>query len=621
MKKILLATTALIIVAVVGGAAILSAQLNNNETRQKIVSVLSHKTGRTVKLDGKLGLGLSWQGVRLSVAQASLGNPPWASRANAMEVGKFELGVALLPLLSHQLVITDIVITDADIQLETSPDHGSNLIINRAAEDTAAPDQSSAPASLPQIRVDHATITNSKITVLNKNGQKASLDIGTLTVTPLAQGLGLKLQGALGLTPFTVTAILGTDNPMIAGEWPITLDFIYDIYRLQATGKASLSNRYAVFTTLAAGAGNSVVNGTMAARWDTPRPQIKADLTSTHFDLADFTRPPAAPRPSLPIATSPAAHRVFNDNPLPLDQINSFDSDITFTFHDAVISTTKIDQAQGRFHTAGGHMEFPAMLTIGQSALSTHVLMDASIPIPQIGLVVTSQEVDLSDLLGLIGLPPFLSGESSVSVSLTTAGNTPHMLAGNVTGSVDLAGNIGSISTSVLSAAAAGLLDALTPGGSTAMNCFAARFVANKGIVRDHGILIDTSAATIAGKGGIDMNRELVDFSLRPQTKLVTMGGLLPPLYMRGPMANPAYSVDPKSVVKNVVSIFSGQDLDNPVPDIQSAPGQNACVYTLDHPVLSSDNTPTTSGEGLQNAAGKIQDISKRLLKGLFGAQ
>ena len=151
------------------------------------------------------------------------------------------------------------------------------------------------------------------------------------------------------------------------------------------------------------------------------------------------------------------------------------------------------------------------------------------------------------------------------------------------------------------------------------MNCLAVRLIAKQGVLTDNGILIDSAPSTLLGKGGINLAKETIAWTLKARTKMVGIGSLLPALEIGGSLMHPSYKIDEAGVITNVVGALTGNGVDTGVPEMQTAPaGQNACLYTLDHPKAPA--TPTLlSADTLKNPGKNIQNIGKALIKGFFG--
>jgi AsmA family protein len=150
------------------------------------------------------------------------------------------------------------------------------------------------------------------------------------------------------------------------------------------------------------------------------------------------------------------------------------------------------------------------------------------------------------------------------------------------------------------------------------LNCLAARFIAKGGVLHDNGILIDSAASTVLGKGQVNLGGENIAMSLHARSKLVDIGGLIPSMYIGGSLKDPSYSVNASGVLKNVVSTLMEGNPDiisSNVPEIQAAPaGQNACVYTLEHPKKAAP-----VGAAVTDSVSKATSAINSLVKGLLG--
>jgi len=136
--------------------------------------------------------------------------------------------------------------------------------------------------------------------------------------------------------------------------------------------------------------------------------------------------------------------------------------------------------------------------------------------------------------------------------------------------------------------------------------------------MRDNGFLVNTPLATIAGKGVIDFNNETLNMTLHAQTTLINFGGFVPPLLITGTLSKPHFSLDIKALFRNVIDVLSGRGAINQVPDIMAVPGQNACLYTLQHSASTMDPLTMTRG-GFQGWADRAVHIGQQLMKGVFG--
>ena len=170
MKKLLLIVGGLLgLIVLVLAIAVMT--FNIDAHRDQITQVLAKETGRTVTLGGPLKLSLAADGVVLGIRDAAIGNPPWASRPQMAGIGTFNLGIALLPLLSHELVITSLSIEDADILLESKgPDHNWDMAVAAKGASSQPVATTSASGAKVSIKVDKLSIKHSQVSLRSDNG-------------------------------------------------------------------------------------------------------------------------------------------------------------------------------------------------------------------------------------------------------------------------------------------------------------------------------------------------------------------------------------------------------------------------------------------------------------------
>ncbi|MBL0930782.1 MAG: AsmA family protein [Alphaproteobacteria bacterium] len=113
LKWIVIGLVGLIVLAV-GGVAVFLSTLDVNKYKPQIVEAAKNATGRELKLTGDIKLGLGFN-PSFSVADVSFANASWGSRPEMVKVGRFEVQVALIPLLSQQVDVKKLVLLDADL--------------------------------------------------------------------------------------------------------------------------------------------------------------------------------------------------------------------------------------------------------------------------------------------------------------------------------------------------------------------------------------------------------------------------------------------------------------------------------------------------------------------------
>ena len=207
--------------------------------RVKIKSIISQSLDREVRIDGKIGLEPSlWP--RFVVEDISIGNPSWATVPDLVRVKRFEIQVALLPLLRKEVKILELNLIGAHVHLERDQDGTPNWLMKRL-------DSGKLSAKvLPAVLAMH--IEGSTFTLHLKERPPITLSIDELD-TNMEMDEPFKVEGnliykdipiGLSLRGGQLHQLLSQDSRwpihgnILIGALPISLDgFISDPVRLQ----------------------------------------------------------------------------------------------------------------------------------------------------------------------------------------------------------------------------------------------------------------------------------------------------------------------------------------------------------------------------------------------------
>ncbi|MBT5659425.1 MAG: AsmA family protein, partial [Rhodospirillaceae bacterium] len=109
----------LVVAAIIGGYFFLQS-IDFGQYRGLIEEQAKAATGRDLKIAGQFELDLLTLEPALTVDDVTLANAPWGSRPEMLSIKSLELEVALIPLLSGNVVVKRLVLVAPDILLETN---------------------------------------------------------------------------------------------------------------------------------------------------------------------------------------------------------------------------------------------------------------------------------------------------------------------------------------------------------------------------------------------------------------------------------------------------------------------------------------------------------------------
>ena len=124
-KWIVMGVCGLIVVLIIAVVVILSTY-NFNSLKPQITKAAKEATGRELTLGGDIRLKISLTPA-LVVENVSFQNAPWGSRPEMAKIKRFEVQVALFPLISKRIELKRLILVEPDILVETDKSGKSNL--------------------------------------------------------------------------------------------------------------------------------------------------------------------------------------------------------------------------------------------------------------------------------------------------------------------------------------------------------------------------------------------------------------------------------------------------------------------------------------------------------------
>jgi uncharacterized protein involved in outer membrane biogenesis len=256
VRTIMLAVAGIVVLAV-AGIAVFVATFDPNSRKPQIIAAVQAATGRELTIGGRIGLSISLQPT-LEVSDVSFSNPPGFSRPQMATLQKLELQLALIPLLSKEIRVVQLVVRKPDILLETNAKGQSNwdfATVGGAAGPAGAavggpaggpagssgaspPPPVSASASSPtgngsttrppSIALSSVKIEGGTLAMRDAAGLTIALALKELTAQEPAPDapLHLTLDAAYNGAPVSLTADTGPLAGLLAGgavPWPVKL--------------------------------------------------------------------------------------------------------------------------------------------------------------------------------------------------------------------------------------------------------------------------------------------------------------------------------------------------------------------------------------------------------------
>lgn len=620
-----------LVVIIIAAVYIVLSSYDFNKLKPKIEEAAYRATGRELKLIGDIELEIGFTPA-LVVEDVSFANAKWGSRPEAVRIKRFEVQVALLPLIGGNISIKRLVLIEPDILIETNSAGKSNLKFTPPEKAKAKPDEKAGKTpgtdtepGLPAIEVGELLIENGRLTYREgKTGKSTTVKLHHLRAHGAAftSVLTIDIKGSLDEKPFKVSGRLDSLSKLID----------------PAKGKVKLSS-------LKIKLGKNEMTGNVEIDLSTGRPRITAALLAGSLDLREDKekargKGEAAKKPKK-------KKKVFSSDPFPIESLNGADVELTFKAKKFILPSLALNDLNLEMTLKGGRLKVkPLTAIVGGGALSVTLdlrprgkalSVDARLKLKGLDLAKMGKELKLTEMLnGLIDVDMNVKGTGASVAELMGSLNGENLVVMG-RGKIDnkfmkfMGGDLG---TNVLK-----LLNPLAKKEDyTVVNCMVVGFNIADGLARSNALVFDTSYMSVVGKGKINLKTEKLDISLNPNPKKGLGGGALGKLTLSlgelarafrlgGTLANPRLAIDKSQTILTIGKVIGGQALLGPAGIATALMGkskgdENPCLSAIEAGKKSAAKSKIEKKKSAESPAAPIpvdiKEIGEELMK-LFG--
>lgn len=210
---VLLGIVGLVIIAII--LAVLFVDLNR--FKPQIEQAVQKQTGRTLQIEGDIGWSL-YPVLGIELGQTTLSNAPGFGEQPMASVQQVSVGVSLLPLLSGNLNVSELVLKRPQIMLARKADGTTNwddLIQKQQEEQPQEEPQAEDGTSQPlNIAIEGVSLTDADILWRDEqNGQQIHIAPLTLSTGPIQPGKPTDLE---------VVLAVANENPQVNANLRLT---------------------------------------------------------------------------------------------------------------------------------------------------------------------------------------------------------------------------------------------------------------------------------------------------------------------------------------------------------------------------------------------------------------
>lgn len=607
MKKIIKISVAVIVVLIITVVIVINF-IDVNQYKGDVISAVEENTGRNFEIDGDFKFALSLIPT-VQVEGITFGNADWGSNKDMLKVGRLEVRVSLLPLISGNIHVNRLVLVSPEILLETNKEGKGNWILTPGQTATASPENTkeTAPGKLPNFSVDVVEVTDARVTYRNgQTGEQTVLTIPDITVDgggmgdPVAltmdaayNAVPVKLKGKLGAPellinnknyPVQVTANINQATvsidgviakPLQAKGLNLALAFHADkLQTLSGLSKGELPDIGPVdfrgtltdsesgynLKSVSIKLDKSDLTGSLSASLAGKKPAVNANFSSQLLDIASLSGEQAGEK--IKAEKQPDA-KVFPATPLPLESMHAADADFNLNVKKIHTSAADLENMKLGIRLHNGILEIkPLTANLAGGTLQTTVTLDGS------NKKSASLNLDVNIRNLQPGLLPDLQGKvtkanTNLRIKARGTGASVAAIMAGLNGTVLVQSGEGTYKSDKKESEEGGIFSKtysmLNPPAEdkpqgTHIECMVVNLKVKDGISSfDRKIALATDKIDVLGSGTLNFKTEQLDVGAVPQAREgigISSKQLAELVRLRGTFANPKVAPDTKAALK-----------------------------------------------------------------------
>ena len=608
---------ALLIVAVVVAALTVDV----NRFKPQIVAAAENATGRKLEIaeDMKLSLWPLGIGVkRVSFANAAWGSRPQMATIGEFTAQIDLPSLIGGQVRVDSLVLSDVdILLEKDRQGRANWEFGTEKPAP-AQQPQSQPAQSGGSGTLPEL--ENVSLKNVKLTYRDAQaGSSTDVNLKEFSIKKASGGLlATKLVAVVNGNDITADGTLGSLDhlmaPTAAKPWPVRLQVtvpgakasvegsiaqptqakgialkvaadIPDLAKLaapfgasapavpltlQADVKDVAPQRYAL-SNIGAKIADSDLAGSAEINLAGAKPAIRADLASKLMDVTklipkgagnDGKGGPAPTASGKPVAKS-GDGRLFSNDPLPLDGLNAADAQITYKAEQFKAPSLDAQTVSLNIVLKDGVLNVkPGVGALAQGSLNGDITLNGKSK--TLNAKLDGKGVVLSEYLQKAGITDIVrrGAPTDLALDVSSQGGSLRQLMAGLNGKMVLKVGEGELKEEYMREFLPGLarsvaaLDKAT--AKTKLQCVVAGLDIKNGVVTPKAILAETGSFTMTGDGTANLGTEQLDLRLVPSSRDTGLAAALPPVRVRGQMADPSFTPDTAALAKNVLGTAAG---------------------------------------------------------------
>ena len=535
---------ALVVVAIV----VLIVTFDPNQYKGELAKIVKEKTARTLAVEGKIGLTL-YPSLGVAVGKTTLSEPN--SEKTFAKIDEVKVSLAVLPLLSRQVVVDRVILSGLNVDLVRDKDGKTNFAdLAGAGEPPArakAPESKAAPKSeRVQLNVAGIEVKASSASWTDEaTGARYKATIDRLETGRIASGVPGKLSLAMRLEATQPKADYKVD---LSGQYLLNLE--KQSYALSGmelkVADATPDSKKPPLT----------LKGDV--EFDASPQAIRFALAADQVNLDRYLPPPDKTK----APAGGGASKSEPEQPIDLSGLKGLNLKGDLKIEQLIASNVKLEKVHLGVKAAGGKVDAePLTADLYQGKLNgaaavnandNHFALKADLPGVMIGTL-------LKDALN----NDMLDGKGNVALDIQTAGNTVTGMKKALAGTAKISlkdGALKGVNLEDIIRKAKGQ-QAAQSGGRTDLSELSASFVIKNGVAHNDDLSAKSPLLRLSGSGDVDIGGNALNYLAKASVVATTQGqggkdlanlnGLTLPVKVDGPLDAPQFHPDLKGLAGN----------------------------------------------------------------------
>lgn len=570
MRRILLIVIALVLV-LVGGAVAAVFLIPTNVYKEQIAKQTKERLGREVAINGPVSINL-FPTLSVSASDVHVANPRGFSKPDFASMGSLRVGVKFLPLLSRKVEVSEFILEQPKILLETSKSGKVNWMIGTKGNAPAPKNKkggfSRTSGALPEVSLgkvkivsgqaiwnDRASGHREEIDNINMSLSMPTLDSATHmkgsfirggTLYDVSAGLGSPkafLDGQQTETDFSVSSslfnvqfggnFLKGKELAAAGKMNLIVPSLRKLAeangskmggaadtfaRFAAKGDVKVSPRNIRFTNAKLNFDKLSGTGSFDVNLGRNKPKITGNLNMDSLDVTPYMPPPPPAGAKIP----PWSTDTFD-----LRALKAANGNFTVSTPSMKVRNIEFGPTDMKATLINGRLQANLNKTSAYGGTGTGVVVvNGRGKTPSFALKGEMTGVKALPLFTAIAKFKRLTGTGEINLDVLTVGNSPKALMQGLTGSASMqlkdgaivGVNLGAVLRSATAYLANGALpEKLSSTENTDFTNLSGTFKLANGVAKNTDMQMLGPLVRVTGNGVVDFGNQTVDYHLNPK--------------------------------------------------------------------------------------------------------